>query len=163
MAKIHDIDNGLAVILPDENKEKNKSEAPETSGRNRRRTFTVNPIQAAAWVLLIAAALILIGMYIHGRVEISQLYNERGRLEEKLATMENENVSMKSEIAERMNVTKVEEYAKNSLGLQKLAKSQIEYIEVDTPSVAEVKQDVDEDIFVRMKHWVDAAKEYLGI
>lgn len=161
MAKIHDIDNGLAVILPEE--EKKNNEAVRTVKKSKRRAFAFNPIQAAAWVLLIACALLLIAMYIRGRVEISQLYNERGRLEDKLALMENENVSMKSEIAERMNVTKVEEYAKNSLGLQKLARSQIEYIEVDTPSVAEVKQDVDEDIFVRMKHWVDSAKEYLGI
>lgn len=160
MAKLHNIDNGLAVVLPEEEHEK---ERPDSAVRSRRHALAMNPIQIAVWALLIACALLLIGMYIRGRVEISQLYNERGQLEDKLTLMQNENVSMKSEIAERMNVTKVEEYAKNSLGLQKLSKSQIEYIQVETPSVAEVREDGNDDIFVRAKHWVDSVKEYLGI
>lgn len=160
MARMHNIDNGLAVVLPEEEHEKVSA---GSAVKPKRHALAMNPIQIFAWALLIACALLLIGMYIRGRVEISQLYNERGQLEDKLALMENENVSMRSEIAERMNVTKVEEYAKNSLGLQKLAKSQIEYIEVETPSVAEVKEDGGDDIFVQVKHWVDSAKEYLGI
>ena len=59
-------------------------------------------------------------------------------------------------------MTKVEEYARNELGLQKLDKSQIEYIEIETPSVAEVKGGDKEDAFARFKRWIDRASEYLG-
>ena len=77
--------------------------------------------------------------------------------------MQNENISMQSEIAERMNMTKVEQYARDDLGLQKLDKSQIEYIEVETPSVAEVKNDSEEDVFVSIKQWLNSLAEYIGL
>lgn len=117
----------------------------------------------AAWCLLILIAVALLGSLIYGKVEISRLYNERAGLERELSQLQNENVGMQSEIAERMNMTKVEEYARNDLGLRKLDKSQIEYIEVETPSVAEVKQDDDEDIFARIKHWWGSVTEYIGL
>lgn len=117
----------------------------------------------AAWGIMVIIALSLLASLIYGRVEITRLYGERAGLERELAVIQNENISMQSEIAERMNMTKVEEYAKDNLGLQKLDKSQIEYIEVETPSVAEVKQDKEEGVFVRIKHLFNSASEYLGL
>lgn len=116
-----------------------------------------------AWGLLLIVAAALMGNLIYGKVEISRLYNERAGLERELSVLQNENVGMQSEIAERMNMTKVEEYARNELGLQKLDKSQIEYIEVETPSVAEVKREEDEDIASRIKHWFGSLTEYIGL
>lgn len=116
-----------------------------------------------AWGILMVIAMTLMGSLIYGRVEISRLYNERAGLEKELSQLQNENVGMQSEIAERMNMTKVEEYARNDLGLQKLDKSQIEYIEVETPSVAEVRQESGEDVFVRIRHWFNRMTEYIGL
>ena len=116
-----------------------------------------------AWGILLVIALTLMGSLIYGKVEISRLYSERAGLEKQLGTLQNENISMQSEIAERMNMTKVEEYARDDLGLQKLDKSQIEYIEVQTPSVAEVKEEGEEDVFVRIKHWFNSVTEYIGL
>ncbi|MCR5541566.1 MAG: cell division protein FtsL [Ruminococcus sp.] len=115
-----------------------------------------------AWAILLIIAVSLMGSLIYGKVEISRLYSERAGLEKQLDQLQNENVSMQSEIAERMNMTKVEEYARNELGLQKLDKSQIEYIEIETPSVAEVKGGEKEDVLSRFKRWIDHASEYLG-
>ncbi len=115
-----------------------------------------------AWAVLIIVAISMMGSLIYGKVEISRLYSERAGLEKQLDQLQNENISMQSEIAERMNMTKVEEYARNDLGLHKLDKSQIEYIEVETPSVAEVKTNDKEDVFMRFKHWLDRASEYVS-
>lgn len=160
MAEIHRLDENLAVRLPYEDKDNGKSTARK---KKKNRKPVMKPLEIIAWVILISTALALMSSYIFGRVEISRLYNERAQLESKLAVIENENISMQSEIAEKMNVNKVEDYAKNTLGLQKLDKSQIQYIEVETPSVAEVKENNNEDIFVKIKHRFDIIKEYLGL
>ena len=65
---------------------------------------------------------------IYGRVEISSLCSEQTRQEEQLAQLQGENVSLQSELAQKTNMSKVEEYAENELGLKKLDKSQIEYV-----------------------------------
>ncbi|MBR1864094.1 MAG: septum formation inhibitor [Ruminococcus sp.] len=162
MAELHHAEDNLAVRL---HYEENDKEDKRTAARDRKRKgiFRISPLELIAWVVLITVALALMGSYIFGRVEISRLYSERAQLESKLAVIENENISMESEIAAKMNVTKVEDYAKNNLGLQKLDKLQIQYIEVETPSVAEVKENDSEDIFVKIKHRLDVLKEYLGL
>ena len=159
MAKVHSIDN-LALQLPEEKVDKpriehNKTEAVQAAAPSK--------TSIAAWSLLMIVALALLASLIFGKVEISRLYNTRAELESELVQMRNENVSLQSELAERMNMIKVEEYAKNSLGLQKLDKSQIEYVEVETPSTAEVKLEDNEDIFAKIKHWFNSAMEYIGL
>ena len=136
----------------------------EYSRRNSVRTEPAMSLkEKAMWGILTIIALTLLASLIYGRVEISRLYSERAGLEKQLAVIQNANISMQSEIAERMNMTKVEEYAKDNLGLQKLDKSQIEYIEVETPSTVEVKQEKEEGIFVRIKQLFNSASEYLGL
>ena len=155
--------------LPDENGRQEREQQEDKAVREEERRAKARPEPAmsikskVAWGLLMLIAMTLMGSLIYGRVEISRLYNERAGLERELGQLQNENVGMQSEIAERMNMKKVEEYARNDLGLQKLDKSQIEYIEVETPSVAEVKQDNEEDIFVRIKHWFNHVTEYIGL
>lgn len=135
------------------NEEKKKSGAPAA--------HAMSVGAKLAWAVLLIVAVSLMGSLIYGKVEISRLYSERAGLEKQLDQLQNENISMQSEIAERMNMTKVEEYARNELGLQKLDKSQIEYIEIETPSVAEVKTNDKEDVLTRVKRWFDSASEYV--
>ncbi|WP_295151759.1 septum formation initiator family protein [uncultured Ruminococcus sp.] len=148
-----------------EHADKEDEEVRSRTGRKTKvRTQPAMSIKSrVAWGILLSIAISLMGSLIYGKVEISRLYNEKSGLEKQLTRLQNENVSMQSEIAERMNMTKVEEYARNDLGLQKLDKSQIEYIEVDSPSVAEVKSDSEEGVFVRIKHWLNSFGEYIGL
>ena len=140
----------------------NEAERKETVKRVKKSAALSIPAKIA-WGVLLAIAVVLLGSMVYGRVEISRLYNERSGLEKELTRLQNENISMQSEIAERMNMTKVEQYARDDLGLQKLDKSQIEYIEVETPSVAEVKNDSEEDVFVSIKQWLNSLAEYIGL
>lgn len=149
---------------PAKEHEEKVNEAVHEEEKAKVRTVPAMSLPAkAAWGILLTIAVTLMGSLIYGKVEISRLYNERAGLERELGQLQNENVSMQSEIAERMNMTKVEEYARDDLGLQKLDKSQIEYIEVETPSVAEVKEDNDDDVFFRIKHWFNSLAEYIGL
>ena len=55
-----------------------------------------------------------------------------------------------------------EEYAENELGLKKLDKSQIEYVTVESDSVAKVVKAEDDNVFVKIKHWFSSVLEYIG-
>ncbi|MDO4944702.1 MAG: septum formation inhibitor [Ruminococcus sp.] len=114
-------------------------------------------------IIGIIIVLALMAGMIFGKVEISSLYAQRAELEAQLTQLQSENVSLQSELAEKTNMTKVEEYAENNLGLQKLDKTQIEYVEVEKQSVAEIKNDDDSSIFVKIKRWFTSAMEYIGL
>ena len=108
------------------------------------------------------AAMALFCSMIYGRVELSSLYTQQSELEERLTQLTNENISMESELAQKTGLTKVEEYTENELGLQKLDKSQIEYVEVEGDTVAEIVAQEDTNIFVRIKRWFSNLLEYIG-
>ena len=50
----------------------------------------------------------------------------------------------------------------NELGLKKLDKSQIEYVTVESDSVAKVVKAEDDNVFVKIKHWFSSVLEYIG-
>ena len=113
-------------------------------------------------VTVIGICLLVLGTMIYGRVEISSLCSEQTRQEEQLAQLQGENVSLQSELAQKTNMSKVEEYAENELGLKKLDKSQIEYVTVESDSVAKVVKAEDDNVFVKIKHWFSSVLEYIG-
>lgn len=120
---------------------------------------TVSVVAVVGICLLVA---VVLGTMIYGRVEISSLCSEQTRQEEQLAQLQGENVSLQSELAQKTNMSKVEEYAENELGLKKLDKSQIEYVTVDSDSVAKVVKAEDDNVFIKIKHWFSSVLEYIG-
>lgn len=100
---------------------------------------------------------------IYGRVELSSLYTQQANMQTELTQLTNENISLESELASKTGLTKVEEYAEKELGLQKLDKSQIEYVEVEKETVAEVVDSDDANMFVKIKRWFSGVLEYIGI
>ena len=56
----------------------------------------------------------------------------------------------------------VEDYAENILGLEKLDKAQIEYVEVPNDTVIKSASTSDNNIFVKIKNWIMDALEYIG-
>lgn len=109
-----------------------------------------------------AVAFALFCSMIYGRVELSSLYTKQSELQAQLTQLQNENISLESELAQKTGLTKVEEYAENELGLQKLDKSQIEYVEIEKSKVAEVVAPEETNIFVKIKRWFSEVLEYMG-
>lgn len=107
-------------------------------------------------------AMALFCSMIYGRVELSSLYAKQSELETQLLQLNNENVSLESELAQKTGLTKVEEYAEDKLGLKKLDKSQIEYVEVQGETVAEVVAPEETNVFVKIKRWFFNVLEYIG-
>lgn len=133
-----------------------EEEKPRTVSRSRR---TISIVKSFA---IAAAAFLIFGSMIYGRVQLTSLYAEQSELENELTRLQNENVSLESELAKKTGLTKVEDYAENKLGLHKLDKSQIEYVEVPKPKVAEATAPKDENIFVTIKRKFNELLEYIG-
>ena len=115
---------------------------------------------------IVIAAIIVLALFsimTCGRVELSRLYDDNTELQSQLTTLQNENISLESELAQKTCLTKVEDFAENQLGLQKLDKSQIEYVEIDEKTTAEVVTPEDSNIFVKLKDWFKGVLEYLGL
>ena len=111
---------------------------------------TISVVTVIGICLMVA---VVLGTMIYGRVEISSLCSEQTRQEEQLAQLQGENVSLQSELAQKTNMSKVEEYAENS---------QIEYVTVESDSVAKVVKAEDDNVFVKIKHWFSSVLEYIG-
>lgn len=141
-----------AEVLAEEKKIKHKSNAE--ASRNRGTIVRFLSIAVVAMAMMFSI--------IYGKVELSSLYEKQAQMETELTQLTNENVSLESELATKTGLSKVEEYAENNLGLQKLDKSQIEYVEVKKDTVAEVVESEDENIFVKIKNWFSNALEYIG-
>lgn len=143
----------------DEREEKyaEKIRSKRTANKRRRNIANIKIIAAAAVVLLLFSAMT------YGKVELSKLYSENADLESELSVLNNENISLESELAQKTGLTKVEDYAENQLGLQKLDKSQIEYVEIEEQTTAQAVAEDDDNIFVKIKNWFDSALEYLGL
>ncbi len=110
----------------------------------------------------ILAFALAMGM-IYGKVELSRITNEQSELKSELAQLQENNLSLESELESKTSIVKVEEYAENVLGLIKLDKSQIEYIEIENKNKIEVDEEKDESFIESVKKWFDGVLEYIGI
>ena len=91
-----------------------------------------------------------------------RLFNEISDLEAQLKALEAENITLAAEYESATSVKNVEDYAQNVLGLQKLDKSQIEYVELEGDTVIEVVDAQKRNIFVMIQGWFADLCEYLG-
>ena len=98
---------------------------------------------------------------VFGRVELSKIYSEQSDLQAELSQLTEANMGLKSELDSKTGLSQVEEYAEKTLGLQKLDKSQVEYVEVKTDEVIESVK-TDDNIFVAIKKWFKNVLEYIG-
>ena len=112
--------------------------------------------------LFVVVAAMFMAAMMYGKVELSSLYTRQAQLQAELEQYENENKSLESELAQKTGLTKVEDYAENELGLQKLNKAQIEYIRVDKGTVSQTVEPEDDDVFMKIKKWWNGFLEYIG-
>lgn len=92
---------------------------------------------------IIAVCAAMLALCISSRAQISSVHAEIVDAKEAVKTLRQENSRMKTEIEEKSSQKAVEEYAEKVLGMQKLERSQTEYITIDSGNVVEVndKQD----------------------
>lgn len=137
--------------------ETRESRAEKTAARHRHKTLSVIRFFSVAVIVMA-----ILCYMIYGKVELTGLYSQQSKLEQELSRLTDENISLESELAQKTGLTKVENYAEDNLGLKKLDKSQIEFIEVPKSEIAEAAAADDSNLFVRLKNWFSGVLEYIG-
>lgn len=144
--------------------EQQRPEAPKIKHKKNPRPKSLARVKKKIRFLTTAVfAFALAFAMIYGKVELSRLTNQQSELTAQLAQLEENNLSLESELEAKTSLVKVEDYAENVLGLTKLDKAQIEYIELENENVIEVIEKKDENVFVSIKKWFKNVLEYIGI
>lgn len=110
--------------------------------------------------LLAVCSLLLLSCFIYAKVQLNEVYNDISAAKKTNELLQSENVRMQSELETKMSMKNVEDYAENILGLEKLDKSQIVYMEVQSDSVTEVKTE-EKSFFVKVRDKFNDLLEYI--
>ncbi|MGN0641771.1 MAG: hypothetical protein ACI4JJ_01375 [Huintestinicola sp.] len=108
-------------------------------------------------IIVMGAALT---MLINAKADIAEIHTQIINQEAVVHSLENENVRMKAELETKSSMKAVEDYAENILGMQKLDKSQIEYVSLESGNVVEIPES-NENIFASIKNAFENFVEYL--
>lgn len=148
--------NNLAYDLS-----KYEDAAPEKAPKIRiRRQKAEHTGSAPKMIATTVAAGLLLGAVIYGKVENASVYAEVTEQNKAVEMLASENVRMQSELEEKTALKSVEVYAEDILGMQKLDKSQIEYVSVSNGSEVDIPENED-NIFVKIKNAFSDFLEYI--
>ena len=114
-------------------------------------------------ILSILAAVGASAYILYCQMQLTQLTAEVSKQSDNLSEMQAENVSLTTKKMNSMDMTQVEEYAVNHLGMVKMDNSQIEYVELTNPDTVTVAQSgVSLDaLFSGLARSFSAALEYI--
>ncbi len=161
MANIND---NLAYSYPeyDEYSESIEERKPRIEHRvNKKRKVRALPLVEII-TPAIAAVIVLAGI-ISNQIEVSRLTAEQSEMNEQLAQLQSDCANLEAQLSAKTGITAVEDYAENTLGLTKLDKSQVEFVEIPPVTVAEVVTQESSGFFSSVKEWYEDFKEYLGL
>ncbi len=148
--------NNLAYDLS-----KYEDQEPEKAPKIRlRKVRSENAGSVPKMIAMTVAAGLLMGMVIYCKVENAAVHTEITNMTKEVEMLGSENVRMQSEIEEKTALGSIETYAENILGMQKLDKSQIEYVSISSGSVVDIPENED-NIFVRIKNTFYDFLEYI--
>ncbi len=117
-------------------------------------------VSATGPVLALTAAGFLLVMCISSKADIAAVHAQVVAEEAVVEALEQENTRMKTELESKSSMKAVESYAENILGMQKLDKSQVEYISLESGNKAEISEE-GSNIFTEIKKAFDNFVEYL--
>ena len=111
-------------------------------------------------VIVTLLAGLVMAAVISSKVQQASIHAEILAVTAEVNELSSENVRMETEIERKSALNSVEEYATNVLGMQKLDKSQIEYLSLENGNVIEISEN-SSNIFVKLKHAFEDFVEYL--
>lgn len=94
-------------------------------------------------------ALVLLFCVVYGKVQISDMYSKINNQKSLLTVAQSENARLKAELEAYTSLRNVEEYAE-TIGLKKLDKAQIWYVDIQNEDVVKIPESED-NLFVQIK------------
>lgn len=119
----------------------------------------VDKISTIKIIFIAIVVFFILGSVIYSKVQLSAVYSEINSQKVELASLESENARLKAEIEAHTSLKNIEEYAE-SIGLEKLNKAQIWYIDIRNEDVVIIPEE-SANTFVRIKKFFDSVLEYL--
>ncbi len=94
---------------------------------------------AAIRIVAIAAVLFLaLGFQIYGHVQVDELDQELNAINQQISVIESDNTRRNMELNANVSLEKVDEYAKNTLGMVKISDYQVNYVKLSDEDAVEV-------------------------
>lgn len=88
-------------------------------------------LNTVATLCVAAVTVSVLGLMIASRVRMTELDSVINQREQRIVELQSEKTRLTDELARKVSTKSVEEYATNTLGMQKVEAYQIEYISVD--------------------------------
>lgn len=119
------------------------------------------PTASAPKILITAVmAVLVLSLVVYPKVQQATVMSDINKLNNQVMILESENVRMQTAIESKSALKAVEDYAVDVLGMQKLDKSQIEYLSIENGNVIDIPEE-NENFFVKIKHSFEDFLEYL--
>lgn len=149
-------------IAPKNERENIKYSEPSHSSANIVRSQKKDEAPGTYTRLIVTFLLagLVFSAVISAKVEATAIRSSINEAQREVDMLRSENTRMQAEIETKTSRKTVENYAENILGMQKLDKSQCEYISLESGNVIEIP-DGDENIFVKLYNKVSDFFEYL--
>lgn len=119
------------------------------------------PTASAPKILITAVmAVLVLSLVVYPKVQQATVMSDINKLNDRVMILESENVRMQTAIESKSALKAVEDYAVDVLGMQKLDKSQIEYLSIENGNVIDIPEE-NENFFVKLKHSFEDFLEYI--
>ncbi|MEA4823482.1 MAG: hypothetical protein VB111_05120 [Clostridiaceae bacterium] len=112
-------------------REVRRTEARETP--SKRKKAAVRPQVSVMSLFLAAVATLLSGVLIYNYVQLTVLNDQIADSNSQYEELKNNGVLLKTQYESRYDLSEIEEYAQSKLGMTKMERSQIEYVEIGSP------------------------------
>ncbi len=138
-----------------------RKQEPEKKIQVKKNTAAKTLSATRAFVTALAALFLLCAI-LYGKVETNKVYSETADYNKQLSVLTSDNARLQAHIESKTSIKNVEDYAQNVLGLKKLEKTQIEYIQLQKDNVIQVVNNDNQNVFVSIKNWFNGVLEYIG-
>ena len=113
-------------------------------------------------VLAVAALFLALNLTNYYNTECYDLASRVAAQKDILAQAQEENALLQSKLDTKVNISYIEEYAANTLGMQKVTAAQKSYVSVNTESLVEATEDKSGGLFGSVRRWFNDLMEYIG-
>lgn len=116
-------------------------------------------LNTSATLLISACVIAVMGLMIFNRVELTKMDRSIDQKQQQLVVLQSENTRLTDELARKTTTKQVEDYASNTLGMQKMEASQIEYINPENADKTVLPQNESGSILDSL---ISAAQKFLN-
>lgn len=88
----------------------------------------INPLKVASLILCITVVFSLVAYSVYGQVQLTELTEKINVATTNLSQLESVEVQLQMKATSDMNVSEMEEYARTELGMEKINKNQVTYV-----------------------------------